>query len=156
MKCSLRCCKLLFQTVTLRARVWVEIAISTLGLSHWMSPSVRGCGLKCGLHRSADSSPQSPSVRGCGLKFSIRPERPTCVIVTLRARVWVEITCRIGCTLAKTWVTLRARVWVEIPLPPFEYQRVVVTLRARVWVEMPLRSGGGCGCPCHPPCEGVG
>ena len=53
-------------------------------------------------------------------------------------------------------VTLRARVWVEIIHAPSITERHEVTLRARVWVEIVTR-------PCltvmgrsHPPCEGVG
>ena len=77
--------------VTLRARVWVEIA----------PPLGRRC------------SPASPSVRGCGLKFRLSAVSGRLDTVTLRAWVWVEILLG-GEPVLVGLVTLRARVWVEI------------------------------------------
>ena len=101
--------------VTLRARVWVEMGPARTGTQTHQSPSVRGCGLKlccmgrqicaartspsvrgCGLksgHRYVPvGAALSPSVRGCGLKFPLRCRPYPAAPVTLRARVWVEMT----------------------------------------------------------------
>ena len=80
--------------VTLRARVWVEISSVQNGKTSQMSPSVRGCGLKCALFVAFTQA---------GL-------------VTLRARVWVEIIHAPSIT-ERHEVTLRARVWVEMRHP---------------------------------------
>ena len=56
--------------VTLRARVWVEIALTMAGMVTRLA---------------------SPSVRGCGLKSRRKPGWGSLPNVTLRARVWVEI-----------------------------------------------------------------
>ena len=58
----------------------------------------------------------SPSVRGCGLKSFSCAIRVKIFVVTLRARVWVEIVDRCQQASQKN-VTLRARVWVEIGYP---------------------------------------
>ena len=80
------------RSVTLHARVWIEI------------PSFRLYNPK----------KVSPSTRGCGLKSVIAFWATYTNFVTLHARVWIEMYLSLS-TWIVTLVTLHARVWIEIP-----------------------------------------
>ena len=135
--CGLKCPHLLDlllqRRVTLRARVWVEMAADTAITSQV----------------------------GVTLRARVWVEIPQCAqmispcSVTLRARVWVEISTYSrqyhkqpspsvrGCGLK---LNISIRYGIE----------EVVTLRARVWVEMFPSLLQAAVSDCHPPCEGVG
>jgi len=54
----------------------------------------------------------SPAVRGCGLKHLLEVSHDNPLLVTRRARVWIE-THRYFLLKKIVLVTRRARVWIE-------------------------------------------
>ena len=80
--------------------------------------------------------------------------RVVSAVVTLHARVWIEILY-FNYMPEMDEVTLHARVWIEIY---FDYTIVrvnCVTLHVRVWIEISGRLTSACPGRRHPPCEGV-
>ena len=122
-----------------------------------MSPSTRGCGLKCFTASWVILVMSSPSTRGCGFKCRRRRHDSRRLGVTLHARVWIEISdrdksqqaisspstrgCGLKCPVqpdyaAHQMVTLHARVWIEISCLLCLLTLYRVTLHARVWIEI--------------------
>ena len=58
-------------------------------------------------------------------------------------------------TIKYSIVTLSARVWIEMLMSISDEVAEKVTLSARVWIEITKALVSMEGNPCHPQCEGV-